>query len=444
MSEKVLVLGAGESGCGAAYLAKKKGFEVILSEFSAISDENKAFLNQHDIPFEEGKHSENHVKNADLVIKSPGIPDKSPIIQSILEKGKPLISEIEFAYRYIDSGKIIAITGSNGKTTTTSLIHHIISQLDNSVCLAGNIGLSLAKQVADRQFDYYVLELSSFQLDHCIDFKPDVAIILNITPDHLDRYADFSAYADAKWKLAQNLKKGDTLITWADDKHLQRTVNEDVNHLKFSTTQQVQGYKSNDNLMVNANQTEWKFDLNACLLKGEHNQLNMMASALATQALGLPKHLISQSFSNFSGVEHRLEFVLSHHNIDYINDSKATNVDAVFYALGAFEKPIIWIAGGVDKGNDYQQIKALVEQKVKTVICLGEDSKALETHFGKSKPFFKCETMEQALKQAQTCAQSGDVVLLSPACASFDLFDNYEHRGEVFKTTVKTLTSCDY
>ena len=271
--------------------------------------------------------------DADLVVTSPGIPpDQYPAVTVAI------ISEIEFAYRHIDSGKIIAITGSNGKTTTTSLIHHIISQLDKSVCLAGNIGLSLAKQVADRQFDYYVLELSSFQLDHCIDFKPDIAIILNITPDHLDRYADFSAYADAKWRLAQNLTKGDTLITWADDKNLQKTVNKEVTRLKFSTTQKVQAYKAEGSLIINSNQTEWKFDIKTCLLKGEHNQLNMMASALATQALGLPKQLIHQSFSNFSGVEHRLEFVLSHNNIDYINDSKATNVDAVFYALGAFEK----------------------------------------------------------------------------------------------------------
>jgi UDP-N-acetylmuramoylalanine--D-glutamate ligase len=444
--KKIVILGGGESGVGAALLAKAKGFEVFLSDKGLLSDKYKEILSQNQIPFEEGEHTESKILDANEVIKSPGIPDKVALIQKLHSLKIPVISEIEFASRYTKA-KIIAITGSNGKTTTTLLTYHILKNAGLNVGLAGNVGESFAKQVIEDTFDYFVLELSSFQLDNCFNFKADVAILLNITPDHLDRYDYiFQNYIESKFRILQNMSSADDFIYYQESEalmgELSKRTDLTVKRLPVSLTEKVAqgGSLQDDTLHIQYQQNSFDFPVSELPIKGSHNAINAMCAVLACQSLGLENEQITAGLKSFQSVEHRLEPCGEIKGVKYINDSKATNVDSVFYALGSYDEPIILIMGGVDKGNDYRQIEQLVEQKVKALICMGTDNSKLVEFFGKKVPMiFTVDSMQKAVQLSSDLGTEGDVVLLSPACASFDLFKNYEDRGRQFKAAVAGL-----
>lgn len=445
--KRIVVLGGGESGAGAAVLAKVKGFDVFLSDRGKIAAEHAALLKKWEIPFEEGHHTEELILNADEIVKSPGIPTSAPMIQKIMERGIHIISEIEFAGRY-DTAKKICITGSNGKTTTTSLIYYLLKEAGLNVGLGGNIGKSYAYQVATEHFDYYVLEISSFQLDNCYEFRPDIAIITNITPDHLDRYGyEMENYVKAKFRITRNLRPEDCFIFDSDDaitiNHLNKIVTE-AKKLPFTQETKVEqgAYLDNDKIVVKYEDDECDIFLKELSLGGKHNVYNSMAAALAAKATGIDNEIIRNSLETFAPIEHRLEPVLSVGGVLYINDSKATNVDAAWYALECQKRPVVWIVGGTDKGNDYNVLKDLVKEKVKAIVCMGIDNhkfhEAFEDIVGKDK-IKDTLSAEEAVKTAAAFATDGDVVLLSPCCASFDLFSCYEDRGEKFKAAVKNL-----
>ena len=444
---RVVVLGGGESGVGSAVLAKVKGFDVFLSDNGKIEDRYADELRKWDIPFEQGGHTEDLILNADEVIKSPGIPDTVPMVRKVTDKGIRIISEIEFAGRY-DSAKKICITGSNGKTTTTSLIYYLLRNAGLNVGLGGNIGKSYALQVATEHYDYYVLEISSFQRDNCYDFHPDIAIIMNITPDHLDRYGfQFENYIRSKFRITRNLSKEDCFIFDSDDEitiaHLSKIVLT-AKMLPFTQKKEVgQGaFLKEDRIMVRYNDEECDIYLKELALGGKHNIYNSMAAALAAKASGIDNKTIRECLATFKPIENRLEPVLSVKDVLYINDSKATNVDAAWYALECQKRPVVWIAGGKDKGNDYEVLKDLVRRKVKAIVCLGVDNTKLREAFedivGKDN-MVETRSAEDAVAQASRFATAGDVVLLSPCCASFDLFRNMEERGEKFKEAVRNL-----
>ena len=442
---RIVVLGGGESGVGSAVLAKVKGFDVFLSDMGKVSEKYASVLNEWEIPFEEGKHSEELILNADEVIKSPGIPSTAPMVQKIEAKGINVISEIEFAGRY-DNAKKICITGSNGKTTTTSLIYHLLQQAGLNVGLGGNIGKSYAYQVATEKFDIYVLELSSFQLDNVYDFKADIAIITNITPDHLDRYGhDMENYVKAKFRITRNMSSDDCFIFCSDDEitinHLNKIV---VKAQKLPFTQKTEvkqgAFVKDDKMVVRYRQEECDMFLQELALGGRHNVYNSMAAAIAAKVMDIDNAAIRNGLSTFQAVEHRLEKVLSIGDVLYINDSKATNVDAAWYALECQTRPVVWIVGGTDKGNDYESLIPLAQEKVKAMICMGLDNKKFHDSFeGTVSEIHDVTSAEDAVKLAHKIAEAGDVVLLSPCCASFDLFKNYEDRGRQFKEAVRKL-----
>ncbi len=443
--QKLVVLGGGESGVGAAILGMAKGFEVFLSDRDLLLDKYRKVLLDYKIRFEEGGHTVSEILNADLVVKSPGIPDKVPLIISLKEKGISIISEIEFASRYT-TAKLIAITGSNGKTTTTLLTYHILQRAGLNVGLAGNIGDSFAWQVAEKQFDYYVLEISSFQLDNIKSFHPAVAVILNITPDHLDRYEyNFQNYTDSKFAVIRNQTEADDFIFFADSEVIEAEIgkrNIRPNCWGISLIRELiaGAYMQGGKLISKYGKHIYERDFAELPIKGPHNAINAMASILVSQSVGVSDADIREGLISFTNAPHRLEKVATIHEVTYINDSKATNVDSVYYALGSFEQPVILIAGGVDKGNDYSQIEALVREKVKGLIILTPDAEKLRSYFKDIvKHIYVTQDMEDAVRQGRVWAEPGDVVLLSPACASFDLFKNYQDRGDKFKAAVRNL-----
>ncbi|MBO7643780.1 MAG: UDP-N-acetylmuramoyl-L-alanine--D-glutamate ligase [Bacteroidales bacterium] len=444
---RLVVLGGAESGVGAAVLAKVKGFDVFLSDNGKIGEEYARTLKEWDIPFEQGAHTPSLILNADEVVKSPGIPSTAPLVKQLAAQGTHIISEIEFASRY-DSAKKICITGSNGKTTTTTLIHYLLTQAGLNAGLGGNIGKSYAMQVATEKHDYYVLEISSFQLDDTYDFRPDVAIITNITPDHLDRYGyDLSNYVRAKFKITRNLRPEDCFIFDSDDAITVDHLSKIVLHCKmlpYSQEKKVdQGaWLDGNRIIVRYEQSESEIYLRELALGGRHNIYNSMAAAIAAKVVGVEDDKIRSAFSSFSPIEHRLEPVLSVKDVMYINDSKATNVDSAWYALDCQTKPVVWIVGGKDKGNDYSVLNELVKEKVKAIVCLGVDNSKIHAAFkdivGEDK-IVDTDSAWEAVKVSSMLASAGDVVLLSPCCASFDLFENYEDRGRQFKEAVRKL-----
>jgi len=442
---KIVVLGAGESGVGAAFLAKQQGYDVFVSDFGAIADHYKQQLIDWNISFEEKQHTEEEILTAIEVIKSPGIPEKAPIIKKIKEKGIPVISEIEFAGRYTDA-KIIGITGSNGKTTTTSLTYHILKNAGLNVGLAGNIGKSFAYQVATEKFDIYVLELSSFMLDDMYRFKVDIAILLNITPDHLDRY-DYKMenYAASKFRITQNQTNNDYFIYCADDPETIKVMagrRIEAQLLPFSIEKKIEpgAYLEQDNIVINTHKQNFQMSITDLALQGKHNIYNSMASGIAAKVLELRNPSIRDSMSNFKNIEHRLESVGKISGISFINDSKATNVNSTWYALESMTTDVILILGGVDKGNDYSMLKDLVKQKVRAIVCLGKDNKRIHDAFEDVvEVIVNTYSAEEAVQVSYHLAKKGDTVLLSPACASFDLFKNYEDRGNQFKQAVREL-----
>ena len=444
---RIVVLGGGESGVGAAVLAKVKGFDVFLSDNGHIDGHYADDLRKWDIPFEEGGHTEELILNADEVVKSPGIPSTVPMVKKLEAQGTPILSEIEFAGRY-DSARKICITGSNGKTTTTSLIYYLLKNAGLNVGLGGNIGKSYAYQVATEHFDYYVLEISSFQLDNCYEFHPDIAIITNITPDHLDRYDyQLENYVRSKFRITRNLKPEDCFIFDSDDEitidHLNKIVLS-AKRLPFTQKTEVEqgAFLKDDKIVVRYEEEECDIYLKELALGGKHNIYNSMAAAIAAKASGIDNRVIRESLATFQPIEHRLEPVLSIKDVLYINDSKATNVDSAWYALECQTKPVVWIAGGKDKGNDYEVLKPLVKEKVKAIVCLGVDNSKLRAAFEDivgSGNFVETRSAEEAVKESSKFAEPGDVVLLSPCCASFDLFTSYEDRGRKFKEAVRIL-----
>ena len=425
--KRIVVLGAGESGSGAAILAKEKGYDVFVSDFGTIKEPYRALLDQNGIAWEDGLHTEEKILNADEIIKSPGIPLTAPLIQKLQAKGTPIISEIEFAARYTNA-KMICITGSNGKTTTTSLIFYILRQAGLNVGLAGNIGNSLALQVAHEQHDYYVIELSSFQLDNMYDFKADIAILLNITPDHLDRYDfKFQNYVDAKFRITRNQTADDAFIYWAEDPVIDR----EMKRLQLGATLYPYGFTQPNPLPVGEDELA---------LKGRHNVLNSMAATIAANVVGIKKDVIRESLKTFQGVEHRLQYVATVRGVRYINDSKATNVNSCWYALEAMTTPTVLILGGKDKGNDYSEIDELVKEKCHTLIFMGLHNEKLHEHFDNfGLQIIDTNNLHDAIQGAYNAAREGDTVLLSPCCASFDLFNSYEDRGNQFMAAVRAL-----
>ncbi|MCF0071539.1 UDP-N-acetylmuramoyl-L-alanine--D-glutamate ligase [Dyadobacter sp. CY261] len=445
--QKVTILGGGESGAGAAILAKSKGFDVFLSDKGLLHQKYSDILNSKNIPFEQGQHSEERILESGLVIKSPGIPDTVPLIVALKEKGIPVISEIEFASRYTDA-KLIAITGSNGKTTTTLLTYHLLKTAGLNVGLAGNIGDSFAWAVAEKRFDYYVLEISSFQLDNIIDFHPYISILLNITPDHLDRYGyDFQNYVESKFNIIRNQTAGDYFIYYKESEVINSELEKRkpvVGKVEVSLEQELGSgsYLENGQLISKINGSAFQQAFNELPIKGPHNAINALSAISVAQLLGIGAETISEGLKSFTNAPHRLEQVEVIDDVTYINDSKATNVDSVFYALGSFNQPVILIAGGVDKGNDYSQIEELVRSKVKGLIVLGKDPEKLEGYFsGKVPQIYATEDVQDAVDKGREWGVPGDIVLLSPACASFDLFKNYEDRGDQFKAAVRNLIS---
>ena len=444
---KIVVLGGAESGVGAAVLAKVKGFDVFLSDNGKIKDEYARMLTEWNIPFEQGGHTPERIFDADEVVKSPGIPSTAPVVREFAAKGTRIVSEIEFASRY-DSAKKICITGSNGKTTTTSLIHYLLKEAGLDVGLGGNIGKSYALQVATEKHDYYVLEISSFQLDDTYDFRPDIAIITNITPDHLDRYDhNMENYVRAKFKITRNLRPEDCFIFDSDDAITIAHLSKIVLHCKmlpFSQEKKVEqgAYLDGNRIVVRYEQSESEIYLRELALGGRHNIYNSMAAAIAAKVTGIDDENIRAALGSFAPIEHRLEPVLSVRDVMYINDSKATNVDSAWYALECQTKPVVWIVGGKDKGNDYSVLNDLVREKVKAIVCLGVDNTKIHKAFASivgEDNIVDTSSAEEAVKVSSLLAKPGDVVLLSPCCASFDLFDNYEDRGRKFKMAVRKL-----
>lgn len=444
-SGRLVILGAGESGVGTAILGNLKGYEVFVSDRGKIKDKYKNVLEHFDIDWEAEGHTETKILNADLVMKSPGIPDSVPLVKALRDKGIPVLSEIEFASRFTNA-KIIGITGSNGKTTTTMLTHHLLKGGGLNVGMAGNIGDSFAKMVAENDHEYYVLEISSFQLDGITDFRPHIAIITNITPDHLDRYDHkFESYIASKFRIAENQTEDDFLIYDADDPVI-------VDWLKahpikskllpFSIERQVEEGADvvNNNIRIQTNNETLEMTTDAMTLEGKHNLKNTMAGMTAAKLVGIRKQGLRESIEQFEGAPHRLEKVLKIHHVQYINDSKATNVNSVLYALDSIKTPIVWIVGGEDKGNDYKPLMRLVREKVKAIVCLGMDNETIKDVFGNVVDLLvETYAMSEAVKVAYKIAERGDTVLLSPGCASFDLFENYEDRGNQFKEAIKNL-----
>lgn len=443
--KRIVILGAGESGAGAAVLAQKQGFDVFVSDMSVIKTEYKTLLDKYGIIWEEGKHTEAEILNADEVIKSPGIPDKAPIIKKLIAQKTPIISEIEFAGRYTNA-KMICITGSNGKTTTTMLVYHILQKAGLNVGLAGNVGQSLALQVANENFDYYVVELSSFQLDGMTEFKADIAILLNITPDHLDRYDyNFQNYVNSKFRITQNQTENDAFIFWENDPTIKselakRKIQSVMYPFAVERNEKTKAFIEQDELIIKTLKTLFSMPTTELALRGLHNTYNSMAAGLAATIINVRKENIRQSLQDFQGVEHRLEYVATVKNIKFINDSKATNVNSCWYALQSMNTSVVLILGGVDKGNDYSEIEDLVLANVKGLIFMGLDNKALHAFFdGKVKNIIDVTSMNDAVNASYQMASDGDTVLLSPCCASFDLFNNYEDRGKQFKSCVRNL-----
>jgi UDP-N-acetylmuramoylalanine--D-glutamate ligase len=442
--QRLVILGGGESGVGTALLGKAKGYDVFVSDKGKIKEKYKEVLIHNEIEWEDEMHTEVKILNAEIVMKSPGIPDKVSLVKQIHENGIQLVSEIEFASKFTDA-TIVGITGSNGKTTTATLTHHILKQ-ELNIGLAGNIGDSFAKQILEDDFKSYVLEISSFQLDDIIDFKPKIAVLLNITPDHLDRYDyKFENYIKSKFRIAKNQTKDDYLIYDADDEVI-------VNHLKnnpvqstllpFSLEKIIENgaYLDKENIKITIDNNQIIMPTNNLTLEGKHNIKNAMAASTVAHLLKIRKQTIRESLENFQGVEHRLEHVLKINKVQYINDSKATNVNATYYALESMDAPTVWIVGGVDKGNNYEELFPFVNEKVKAIICLGVDNEKLMNNFGNMVDvIIETQFMSEAVKIAYKVAESGDNVLLSPACASFDLFENYEDRGRQFKNAVRNL-----
>ncbi len=448
MARRIVILGSGESGVGSAILAQQKGFEVFVSDRGPVKDNYKEQLIAEGILFEENKHSEELILSADEVIKSPGIPDKAEMVQKLRAKNIPVISEIEFAGRYTTAKKI-CITGSNGKTTTTLLTYHILKKAGYHVGLGGNVGKSFALQVARENYDYYVLELSSFQLDGMYDFKADVAVLLNITPDHLDRYDyKFENYVASKFRIAQNQTKHDAFVYCADDEAMKAYMQSHsfaAELVPFSIKQPVSGagaFLTENQITLNYKPTKEPLimTIEQLALQGKHNVYNSMAASLASRIVDVRKEIIRESLQDFQNIEHRLEFVASINGIEFINDSKATNVNSTWYALESMEKPVVWICGGQDKGNDYNELTELVKARVKAIICLGKDNRKIVAAFKDMvQTIVETDSATDAVAASYKIAKKGDVVLLSPACASFDLFQNYEDRGMQFKTAVRRL-----
>lgn len=446
MTRRIAVLGGGESGVGAAVLAKVKGLDIWLSDFGLISDKYKKRLDEYGISWEEGGHTESRILAADEVVKSPGIPDSAPIMQKIKAKNIPVISEIEFAGRYTDA-KMVCITGSNGKTTTTMLTYHILKDAGMNVGLAGNVGRSLALQVATEQHDVYVIELSSFQLDNMYEFKANIAVILNITPDHLDRY-DYKMqnYVNAKFRILQNQTKDDSFIYWEDDPVIRQqlaTINVEARQLPFSdhAEEGAAAYCDHGDVCFKATgATDFEMPVDDLSLTGLHNLYNSMAAGLSASLLDIKKDVIRKALSDFQSVEHRLEYVATVNGVRYINDSKATNVNSCWYALDSMKTPTVLILGGKDKGNDYSEILPLVEDKVKAIVCMGKDNEKIKAFFAGRVPVISdTHSIDDAVAECARLAEEGDTVLLSPCCASFDLFKSYEDRGRQFKERVKNL-----
>lgn len=443
---RLVILGGGESGVGTAILGKKNGYEVFVSDYGKIKENYTAVLALNGIVWEDEKHTESLIMNADVVMKSPGIPDKAPIVQKLLEKGIAVISEIEFAIQFTDA-ITVGLTGSNGKTTTTLLVHHLLKQGGLNVGLAGNIGKSFAWQVAENKHDVYVLELSSFQLDGIINYRPHIAIITNISPDHLDRYNyDYNLYIESKFKITKNQTEADYLIYDNEDEAIQNWLNNNkIKAIKIpfslTTKPDKEGvFLENNNINSTINNDPFTMPINEIALEGKHNIKNAMAATAVSQLLNIRKQTIRESMTNFQGVEHRLEKVLKIQGVQYINDSKATNVNSVFYALDSMNSPTVWIVGGVDKGNDYDELMPLVREKVKAIICLGVDNDKIINSFNNVVDIMvETSSMSEAVEIARRIAEKGDTVLLSPACASFDLFENYEERGKQFKQAIFNL-----
>jgi UDP-N-acetylmuramoylalanine--D-glutamate ligase len=442
---RLVILGGGESGVGTAILGLKKGYDVFVSDFGNITPNYKEVLNKHGVTWEESQHTEALILNADVVMKSPGIPDTAPLVKKLVEKGIKVISEIEFAAQFTNA-KIIAITGSNGKTTTTSLTYHVLKAGGLNVGIAGNIGKSFAQQVAEKNFDYYVLEISSFQLDGIRSFKPHIAIITNISPDHLDRYEyKFENYINSKFRITMNQDQNDYLIYDNDDAVISLWLDSNtINAVKtpFSLEKElIKGsFVANKNIKNNLKKEELEMPIEELSIQGKHNIKNAMAATSVAQLLNIRKQTIRESLASFQGVPHRLEKVSKIQGVQYINDSKATNVNATFFALESMSQPTVWIVGGVDKGNDYTELFSLVREKVKAIICLGTDNTKIIKHFEGLVDFiYETGSMDQAVSTASQLAEAGDTVLLAPACASFDLFKNYEDRGDQFKQAVLKL-----
>jgi len=446
MSKRLVILGGGESGVGAALLAQQQNYTVFVSDFSMMKTNYKKELSKASIPFEENQHTENLILNADIIVKSPGIPEKAPIVKKLRNLNIPIVSEIEFAYQFVKEATIVGITGSNGKTTTTSMTYQILKDDNLDVALAGNIGESFARKVSEKQYSYYVLEISSFQLDDIQQFTPDIAVLMNITPDHLDRYQyDFDQYANSKFRIIENQTEQHHFIYCDDDetiqKHLKERETKTTMH-PFSIEHKTKNGACvlKDKLEIQINEDNMEMTISELGLKGKHNLYNSMAAGIAGRLLNLRKKRIKNSLYDFTNLEHRLESVLHIRGVEFINDSKATNINSVWYALETMERPVIWIAGGVDKGNDYTLIEELVKDKVKALVSLGNEVENIHKSFeGKIPEMVNSQSIEEAVFKAYNFAEKGDVVLLSPACASFDMFENYEERGTKFKEAVRQL-----
>jgi UDP-N-acetylmuramoylalanine--D-glutamate ligase len=445
MKERVVILGSGESGTGAAILAKAKGFDVFVSDQGQIKEKYKDELISHSVAFEEGAHSEDKILNASLVIKSPGIPEKADIIKKVKAANISIIDEIEFAFRYVEGSKVIAITGTNGKTTTTLLTYHLMKEAGFKVALAGNVGFSMARQVTAKKFDWYVLEMSSFQIDGIETFRPDIAVLLNITPDHLDRYGYIMQnYVNSKFNLLKNMTAQEEFIYYADDVVIGGEIaSRPIVPKKVPVSLKPESsspVKYNGEKMIFSLKDEFSIKQLDTTLKGPHNLINTMAAVSAVHLAGVTVEAIRSGLTTFKNAPHRLEPVGVIKGVEYINDSKATNVDSVVYALGSYEKPLVWIAGGIDKGNDYNLIREAVQKKVKALICLGKDNEKLHKAFDGVVPVIEeTQSVKELVRIALKLAKEGDVVLLSPACASFDLFKNYEDRGTQFREAVQEL-----
>jgi UDP-N-acetylmuramoylalanine--D-glutamate ligase len=443
--KKIVILGAGESGAGSAILARMKGFDVFVSDKGEVKQKYREILDRNKIRWEEGKHTEDEIFTADEVIKSPGVREDAPIVMLLHEKDIPVISEIEFAGRYA-TGKKICVTGSNGKTTVTNLIYHILKKAGKNVVMTGNVGNSFAMVVAEGQYDYYVIELSSFQLDGMYSFKADIAILMNITPDHLDRYDhNLQNYIDSKFRITQNLTKSEFLIYWADDPIIKNELAKKkykMTLLPFSADSKegMTAYIETNELIIDYHTKTNLMTIHDLALKGRHNIFNSMAAAIAGKVLTIRKDVIRESLADFQGVEHRLEPVITVCGINFINDSKGTNVNSTWYALECMETDVVWIAGGIDKGNDYSELFSIVKQKVRAIVCLGKDNRKIVDAFKDMVPtIVETSSMEEAVRSSYYLAKKGQTVLLSPACASFDLFNNYEDRGRQFKQAVRNL-----